>query len=288
MHTRLIIAALALTCLYLLFAWGAVIAVDIHRLGGLPDKLLHDPDRHPLLWVNLFDEGGPTERLQWLLLACGVIVCLTAWARARNDERSKLAVMWLVIGAGTALMLVEDSLDIRHILAERIFFGTRDGRHVPKALWELAFFGLLGAAMTGPMVVLLRRIRPRRRVISLVAGAYAVYAVAAVSSALRHAANIYVVVGSWIIETGTLARLPAWQNTGEALASVTDGLDSTSALAVLIMDLWIEESLELLGAGLLVAALLAVRGHMVDSEGQSSIHTLASPGCPCRDSSSHS
>lgn len=134
LHVRLIQATLLATLLYLLLTWGAVIAVDIHDLWGL-QKVLDDAEGyHYMLWVNLFREAGPTEWLQWALLAGGAGVGLHAWHRTQHAGPRWLAMAWFVLAMGVVLMLLEDSLNIRHVLGEDYFFGTRDGRYLPKAL----------------------------------------------------------------------------------------------------------------------------------------------------------
>lgn len=113
--------------------------------------------------------------------------------------------------------------------------------------------------MLVPMVILLYRFRPARGTLALVGIAYAVYGTAAVTSALRHVGNLHDRIGYAFIHAWSLEELPNWVRLEEGRARAREDLGpSMGNLAELMMDFWIEESLELLAAGLLLAALLAV------------------------------
>lgn len=227
--------------LYLLGAWALFFAIDVANLGGLRD-IVTSRSELPV-WAHLFQQNGPIEWAQWVLLAATMVMAARLGGRlATLGERSD-ARFWTLLGVGTALMVVEDAGDPRLAMAD---YGE-SLLGIPGILVELVYFAALGSVL---LYALLRygrgplgEIRTRRY---LLAG-FVAYGVSTLSSGTRHIGDWYSTVGDALFGPLVGDRLVAFELQGYSTG-------------YWLLDFAVQESIELVGAaGLCAAALAATR-----------------------------
>jgi hypothetical protein len=271
----------------LALAWIAIAAVALWvvdargALGG-PERLLELGLDPPYVWFQLFMDGGVTEILQWLSL--GVLIVFSAGlavahrqraaAATLRDDHERLAAFWTLIAVMAVLMLLEDAGNVRHLLTH--YVGVAVGFEPrPVTVAEIVYFAAI-ASVGGYAVVryvrdlgrrasLHRTSRPgaaasdagtaRRRVTFRFYGILGVlvYGSGAAINASRTIGDWYIGFGRWLVDD--VLQAPQLVR-----AVPVDGLDEWD-LRFMFVDFVIEESLELLGATLLVAAVLAYLRH---------------------------
>lgn len=236
---------------YLAAAWAGILLVDILGLTNITEWLA-DQGRHPpFLWFWLFSEAHLTEFLQWSTLIAGLIVCARAYSCTRSH-------FFLVLACGLGLMVLEDAANIRHTLSgwTSQLLGVTEHRSTVRITTEFAFYGLLGGLMLYPLAAQWNRIRHNGRLFRYAVAAYFAYGSAAFLSASRYIADWYDAAGAWIIGRLPLADPSVWQAADASLQE--RGL---FPLGFWLMDYWLEESLELLAASLLLSFVLACARH---------------------------
>lgn len=246
---------------FILVSLGLVVVVDVLNFNNLRDTLLGDQDV-PFLWYHWF--LSPVENpIQWITL--GLVVAMFATnafsARRRDDRRGWW--FWAALTVGAVLMVLEDSLDVRHELRKVV--NRAVGEHsygIFSTLMELGYFALLGAVLLFAVVRYRRyfwRFVTTRRY--LLAG-FVFYAVAVGSSWLGSAfrdqtefRDLYTLVGD---------RVGRWifSLNDESLRLFVDVTERAGELEMAplpfyLMDRVWEESVELLGAAALLTAGVA-------------------------------
>ena len=251
---------LAIVFVYLGLTWSLIIAVDFLNLFDWQRFSLNFAPL-PFFWYEIYSEGRWTERLQWLFLAIGLWAASRLFLLARKDQVRPAYVAGLLLSCGLLLMLVEDSLNLRHIVADTylvVWFGDPLARSTRLA-WELAFYSTLAFLMAGGLYVLWRHFRFPRQLWLLLIPAYAVYGMVGFASAARRVGDWQERLGDWIIEALGLSSMPAWSIALRRI-ELTGEIDPeyTHTLGYLLTDHLLEESVELIAAGLLAAAMLGV------------------------------
>ena len=231
---------------YLVLTWALVFVWDFSGLV----------DHRTLAWAFLFSEGSPTEWLQWIALAGCVLTCGFLWGRTQTLGRSH-APFFGILGAGLCLMLIEDAGNLRHGLSKLVLENLLGlpGRGLAKSVMDLVVYAALAGLMVAPFVLYLRKLRLGLRASMLFLTGYAAYGLAAFSSASAYVGNWYARVGNDIIAANGIdidARL-SWSRMAEQVA-----LGTRPDMGFWLMDFLYEESLELLGAGMILAALLSL------------------------------
>lgn len=246
---------------WLLLAWSAAIAVDVFNAFGLQAWLDEHYSGFPLLWYRLFSEASPTEWLQWALLATGCGFAVAAWLRARRQDDAALQTGWFVLAAGLALMLIEDSLNLRHLFLIEHVRPILDalGLEVQhdRLIWELLVYTTLAAVMATAAWLLITRLVHRRLSLAVLVLAYASYGTVGFASAGRRIFEWQERLGEIILARFDLLSIPTWQTADENLALAREQVENFRfELSYLLVDHWLEESVELLAAGLLLTAVI--------------------------------
>lgn len=228
----------------------ATVLVDVHDIDGLRTALEGGSLETPYLYFHLYVDGGPIELLQWSCLAA-LIVTAGIHCGARRGIDAAAVRFWFLAAVLFALMLMEDGGNVRHSLADLGVHVLPWSGATSRTLIEVAFYALVGT----PAVLAAWTYRSvpaqHRPPLGLAAGGFVAYVLASVTSASRVLGDWYIAAGSWVQRNliGALPPLP------DGYWGLEDGADAT---AFMVMDHIYEESVELLGASLLLAAALAV------------------------------
>lgn len=246
---RLWPVVVAIAVLVIASAAAATVLIDVHDVGGLRTAFEGSPLEVPYLYYHLYRDGGPLELLQWSSLAA-LIVTAGIQTGARRGLDPLAVRFWSASAVLAALMLMEDAGNVRHHLADLGVNVLPMADPVARTLVEMAFY-LLVATPALVAAWTYRTVAPAHRPpLALAAGGFVAYFLASVASASRALGDWYVAAGTWV-QSALLGRLPPMP---DGFWDVASGADVT---AFMVMDHLFEESVELLGATLLLSAALA-------------------------------
>ncbi len=224
--------------------WALFIAVDILGMVELGTPL----------YPHLFNDRA-IEWTQWVLLALAIAASAYLAGRLQAEDRAGSARFFFLLAIGLGLMLIEDAGDVRHTISGYAWgmvgyeiFGLHHAvvTHVP-------YYAALAAV---PVYAVLRYGRypwASVRTRLYLGGGVLLYALAAMASALAFLDDLYVEVGAWVDRVVLAGRLP-----------VPDGIAASGAHYMLV-DSVLEESVELLAAGMMLAAILAFASYVRSS-----------------------
>ena len=250
--------------LFVLASLAAVYVIDV--LGAWEIRDRHYAHReYPFFWYYWFDR--PVENpLQWLLLGATVLTCAynTRSHYTDNEPVTDPTRFWGLMTVGTTLMLLEDALNIRHVI-HGLIAGLTDHESygVLTTLVELVYFGALGAVLLVAFIKYRHVFWPHAKTRNYLTAGFVFYAIAVASSWLGSAFsslfggnNLYTAAGPLVLSPFMTAREATTElhiETNQYLAE-----NGVLPLEFWFMDRVWEESIELLGAAaLLVAALTA-------------------------------
>lgn len=234
---------------YLFAAYLAVLLVDVAAVGGTRGWIREVGGGRPSLWIMLFEDGSPTELLQWAALGAVAVLVGVEAGRARAALDAAAARFWALAGVGAVMMLMEDAGNVRHRLVHYIDAFVGLSRSGP---WHLAveavWYAVIVSVLATALIVGGRRVLAADRAVLgyAVAGA-ACYALAATGSVTRD-------IGWWYADAGRVIE----ESLLRTRLLVPDGW-SRGQVHFFLADYVVEESLELLGASLLLATVLAHR-----------------------------
>lgn len=225
----------------------AVVLIDVANVAGLGDVI--GERSGAAAWVHIFGEANPIEWVQWALI--GALIVVAARQSGESDPRSDrpARAFWLLVAVGATMMLMEDAGNVRHRLVDWAeMSGVIDADGLMNLAVEAAWFAAIAAVFGWAALAHGRRIGFPQKTLIYGSAGVAFYAVAVVSSATRD-------LGDWYQRAGAAAVANVYGGNLE----LPRGWDVAEAHHV-FMDFVYEESLELLGAGFLLAAALAFRG----------------------------
>lgn len=254
---------------FLLPAWASVLLFDVLSTS-LSMRISRTEMTINLLFYELFAEGRWAERLQWALLTfCAGTVF---WMRLRLTRDmpgvGEIRVPLTLLGLGTLIMLAEDALNVRHIVARLIIASDIIPDLSDRAIrlaWELSFYALIAALVFFSTVTILRRGfgggnipgATRRGFFA----AFGLYGLVAFGSAMRRVGDWQENLGAFLIARLELGEDPRWLKAQEIL--VENEWDEAWPLSYLLVDHLVEESLELIAAALLASFLLTLRRDLI-------------------------
>ncbi len=216
-----------------------------------------DPGLSRPVWMILFNDR-PVEWTQWLLLA--VSAGSTGYLAGRLDSMGQTmqARFFLLIAIAFGLMLVEDAGDIRHTLNREIGRLTGDEIFGIKRdfVVEAPYFLALAALPLYAIIRYGKYVWQASNVRLYLFTGFVFYALAAGGSAISNLFHSYVIVGGFI-------DLVLLGNNLEPLPGRSQGFTY-----FLFTDSVIEESVELIGLTLILAAILAFAGNLRKNNSQ--------------------
>ncbi len=250
-------------CAYLVLAWAAVYAVDVAGVAGLGERL------DAPLWAHLFLEGHLTELLQWAVLGAAVLTAGRLSGHLRATGQRGDASLWLLMALAFVLILIEDAGNVRHTLRD---YGEAV-LGIPGFVTNALVLSAIAALPLCALALHWRRVWAVRRGRGYLLAGFVTYGLAGGMSATG--ALWYPRAGALLDAVLFGGRLPVY-----------DLVDI--AHHYLVMDLMVEESVELLGAGLFLAgavafshqhrALLPRAGHGDTGSAAAGAHTQPPPG----------
>ena len=256
---------------FLVLSYVLVIAIDVFNVFDLHTRWTAGGERH-YFWKHWFQT--PVEiPTQWVCLSVLMVTLFlsagAAYQRGHGDEFE----FSMLFGIGVSLMLIEDSLNPRHLLRHQLRDQGFANYGTVITLTELAYFALLGGLLVFVFIYFRHVFWKREKVRKYLIRGYVFYAIAVGSSwsgpAFRTASedfpDLYTVTGRFF------TRILFFDG-GEREAyfqSVNEGLERTNVhlLEYWFMDRVWEESFELLGASALLVAGLAFFFGSTSSEG---------------------
>lgn len=241
---------------YLAITWGMVIIFDIFNIGNIQDRLLSAGLEIPYFFFHLFAQSSPTEVFQWLLLIASVLLCGVICGKASSKNEKSVALFFLLIGLGLSIMVLEDAGNIRHITTRYtdMIFGFTERRNIVRIIVEFIIYGLLGGLMVYPLVKYGKSIGFKKTTKYYLAIGYLAYATASVASASRYIGDWYDRFGARILYLVNIDRFDTWH---VAVSNLEDLNTHATHMGFYFMDYAVEESIELIGAGFLLASLLS-------------------------------
>lgn len=237
---------------YLALAWTAVLAIDAANVFGLRDALVDSPVDPPALWWHLFMNRTPTEWVQWGVLGAFALVSARLSAQLGQAGAPVAARFWTGLSVLGVLMLIEDAGDPRHRIAQYAMWVSEDG--FTRFTAELLFFFFLGAVAGYALLLYGSVLRRSRRAFTTMWAGVVTYATVGMMSASRTFLDWYRLTGDWIREQLLGGRMLS-------LDTAQDAHEDHDSTGYHFMDSFIEESIELAAATLLLVAALRYLSH---------------------------
>jgi len=228
--------------------------LDVMNIFGL--RNLYSDMTVPLLWDLMFQERGPVEMFQWLFLGFLTITSAFLFGILTERNRRKEGMFWFLFSIAGVLMLMEDAGNIRHfVLRENMVLGW-----VVMQSLETLYFGLIAAIPIAAVLKYGKHLRESRITIVLLALGFLFYGMAVFFSGPADLTNINIYVGDAFYDaTATLGGEELEQIYEETDARLEEqaGGEGFMDVSYRFVDHLIEESLELLGATMLLAAAVS-------------------------------
>lgn len=229
--------------------------VDIMHVNvfGIRDIFTEVEEGVPLImWVILFTEGSLTEILQWSLLAISAILASATYIKSRKTKSAALA--WFLLFIGLTIMFLEDSVNLRHELSDYIgqlaghnTYSIAFHRGALRTTVELCFYSFLGGIMSVAFFKIMRDSSNAFKGKMYMLAGYIFYAIASIASATRYIKDWYAITGTLILNFLIKGKDLTWS---------ADSIIRNNPLGFWFMDYVVEESIELMGAACLLAAVI--------------------------------
>ncbi|MCG5539464.1 hypothetical protein [Halorhodospira sp. 9622] len=201
---------------------------------------------HDWVFSYFFMEAGIVERAQHTYLAFGVVFsagCLAYQIKSRQPTPG-----WWTLAAGFFFLFLEDAHNTRHYITRTLLDIDRN-TPVLQASVELSYYVFLASVMLLALFLLLRSGTLPKLARRLLLIGYPLYGLIAFASATRNIGDWYRVVGSWIQERLIEGRTISFPWSDEVYTC-------TAISSFVFIDGLVEESIELIAATLLLAAVL--------------------------------
>lgn len=238
--------------------------VDLRNVFGSRDGLFNLSGSYffftyrPFFFHHWGRNGGVAEIIQWSSL--GIAAILAAYNAGRMQFiNKKLSSFWAIMSVGLLFMLIEDAGDVRHTLMgyiQAIFDEPDQG--VMGSLTEITYFGILGSIPLYALIRYWHEIKKFTRTKIYLLIGFLTYAIAASISFLGTALegildkNLYTVLGENFYQIAIKLGGPSLQNQWDNWE--TSGWFS---IEFFLMDSLIEENIEIIASGALLAAVLS-------------------------------
>jgi hypothetical protein len=238
----------------LVAAWTLMVAIDVLGIGDIRGDAMTRTVGAPLVLLWAFGEGGPIELLQWTCLGACLVLLLRVVRRPTSARGTGYRRVMILGWIGIAFMFLEDTLNTRHVFVQSvlpIIVGHVDERSALAIATELSLYWAMGGVMLAFLILGYRSFRAAPPASSYLVAGYVAYGLAAAASATRHLGGWYRRLGDGLIERIAPSAVELYQ----AWAPAEDIVVEVFTLGFWFMDLAVEETLELIGAAALLAAI---------------------------------
>lgn len=238
----------------LIFSWILVVLIDFYNIYDLRDYVYHGIV--PTFWHYTFRESGPIEKIQWTFLTLLALTSFYLYLKSKQGDSRKVRRFWGLFTITGLLMLAEDWLDIRHLILRE--YLTLEW--VVLNLLETGYFLALGLIPIGAVLLYGRKIKSENSLtmVLMVLG-IGVYLVAIFLSGPADLTDINYVIGNTLHESFNEMggeELEELHQIGQGRIEEREEELGMTMMSVTyrFKDLLVEESVELIGATLLLAA----------------------------------
>lgn len=227
----------------LVTALALVIAIDVFDAFGLRDAVFVQRNSdYPYAFYHLFADRHLVEWLQWLLLVVAAVALGVSAGRLWSDADPRPAWGVACLALAMGVLAVQDAGDQRHIAAD---LAEGVGGQTASLLVELVMIAFVGSLAVGGLIAAWPVLRYRAGVRRLLLAGYVVYGIIGCMD---------VTSDLWYVQAGTAVL------DGPLGGRVMDPPASwpSHLLPWLVMDAVVEESMELIGDGLLATGALVL------------------------------
>ena len=226
---------------YLFICAITIILVDVYDVAGIRTYMIEAEFYFQRIWVYIFHEAGPTEMLQWMFL--GALALISAFVAGKLTEQNdtRIGVFWFLISIVAFILFLEDSANISHEFYEYTGIFVP---HTSILYSRVPVYVVYMIIALVPLVKYWKDIRSYSRTLRYLIGGYLLYGAVSIQSAFLGNFGIdRTVVGDFLL-----------YNVFKGVLSFPFPHQDVSDL---FMDTVIEESLELIAATVLFAAIIA-------------------------------
>lgn len=235
--------------------------IDLRNVFGTRDLLLSADGRsfffsyHPFFFQHWGRNSGVAEIIQYSFLGAGVLIAGFCSGFLYNRKEKRLSKFWLIMSIALLLMLLQDAGELRHVPMSYAMwaFGEVD-QGLAGTLVELAYFAIMGGVPLYALIKYWKDISSYVRSKYYLLIGFVFYALAGGLSFVGTAfeglldKNVYNILGDYFydfaLSIGDDAVVTIWEET-------------SFNVRFFLMDSLLEENIELIGAGALLAAVLA-------------------------------
>ncbi len=213
----------------------------------------------PLLWNFLFTENGPIEILQWIFLGGFTITSFFLANKLKKKGKTKEKMFWSIFAVAGILMLIEDIFSLRILISVAILEADKHG----VKMIQILIYSLISILPLISLLIYRKKVFQHRTTKILLISGVIIYGSAAFISGPSDLIGTTDRMGNTLYDTTTSIG-------GEELVEIYDEIDrrvEKGELARLnvryrLVDYIVEESLELLGAMLLLASSISYKNHI--------------------------
>lgn len=234
-----------------------ILAIDILDIMGVRTALFNRDFSMPFFWFHWYRNGGPIEFVQYSFLG------IAALYAAKNSITSEPIVkkFWSLLSVGLLYMLIEDAGDIRHFIRDYINLLAGESHYgILGTITELVYFVVLASIPLYAYFKYGRHFLNEHKVTrNYLMGGISFYALAGGSSFLGSAFgqilgnDLYTFLGNRLVNI--IVQLG-----GSEVDSHYLGINY-NRISFHLLDSPYEETLELIGGSLFLAAALTYLGY---------------------------
>ena len=243
--------------IYLITAYLLIYLMDFRMAVGDVSVMINSEYATPFLWVHLFSEGSLTEIIQWTFL--GLSLGLSAfYAGMLKEKRKYMPSGFLLLSLGLLIMFMEDTGNFRHLISDNAAmimmkdpYSLEWKKSLVRTGIEMSIYAVLGIIMLSAFYRIIRDRKENKEAKIFLAAGFLLYGVAAFASATRN-------VGGWYTRAGTQLMLML---DGSHMIDHYEKFNPPKPLGFWFMDFVLEESIELLGAVLILTSIILFVKH---------------------------
>ena len=243
--------------IYLITAYLLIYLMDFRMAVGDVSVMINSEYATPFLWVHLFSEGSLTEIIQWTFL--GLSLGLSAfYAGMLKEKRKYMPSGFLLLSLGLLIMFMEDTGNFRHLISDNAAmimmkdpYSLEWKKSLVRTGIEMSIYAVLGIIMLSAFYRIIRDRKENKEAKIFLAAGFLLYGVAAFASATRN-------VGDWYIRAGTQLMLML---DGSHMIDHYEKFNPPKPLGFWFMDFVLEETIELLGAVLILTSIILFVKH---------------------------